>query len=139
MNVDTGVIVWTTTLPCGADVCNSAPTIAHGLVFIGDYNNGVYYALNETTGAISHTYPVGGNAQSTVAVDESEGLVFFGDGANNNVYCAQATSSTIVWGPVALSGYVGGSVAIDTVNDIIYLTAGSDLYALEEMSGNLSI
>ncbi|CAD7771097.1 PQQ-like domain protein [Candidatus Methanoperedenaceae archaeon GB37] len=141
MNADTGAIVWTTTLPAGsngaADVCDSSPTIADGLVYIGDHVNGIYYALDEATGAISHTYNVGGNAQSTVAVDESEGLVFFGDGGNQNVYCALAAApGTIQW-TTPLSGYVGGSVAIDEANDIIYLTAGSDLYALEEMTGNL--
>ena len=141
MNADTGAIVWTTTLPAGsngaADVCDSSPTIADGLVYIGDYVNGIYYALDEATGAISHTYNVGGAAQSTVAVDESEGLVFFGDGGNQNVYCALAAApGTIQW-TTPISGYVGGSVAIDEANDIIYLTAGSDLYALDEMTGAL--
>ncbi len=140
MNASTGAIVWTTTLPNGAngvaDVADSSPTIADGLVFIGDYVNGIYYALNETTGAINHTYNIGGNAQSTVAVDGSEGLVFFGNGSGNTVFCAYEHNNTIVW-QRTLSGYMGGSVAIDEANNIVYLTAGSNLYALEEMTGNL--
>jgi len=140
MNASTGAIVWTTPLPNGtngvADVADSSPTIADGLVFIGDYVNGIYYALNETTGAIDHTYNVGGNAQSTVAVDGFEGLVFFGNGSGNTVFCAYEHNNTIVW-QRTLSGYMGGSVAIDEANNIVYLTAGSNLYALEEMTGNL--
>ena len=55
MNDTTGAEIWNTTLS-GAQILNSAPTVANGLVFIGDYNNFAYYALNETTGVVHHVY-----------------------------------------------------------------------------------
>ena len=138
-----GSETWNITLPTVANtpfVVNSAPTVANGLVFIGDYNNSRYYALREADGSINHTYVVGGgnpdaHAQSAVALDETAELVFFGDGGNKTVYCAHKYNSTIKW-QHTLDGYVGGSVAVDSANDRVFVTTyGSGVWALDRSTG----
>jgi polyvinyl alcohol dehydrogenase (cytochrome) len=87
---------------------DGSPVVADGLVFIGS-NTGLFYALDEATGAVAwslntgylpkYTCPAAGiRDTATVAVDSATGdaTVYFA-GANGQLWAVNALTGAVVW------------------------------------------
>jgi len=67
-DAQTGTQLWSTVL-IGEDSFTAAPTAAHGFVYTGGSgSSGLLYAVDQSTGALAWTQPVGAGANSTPAV-----------------------------------------------------------------------
>jgi outer membrane protein assembly factor BamB len=142
-------------LKAGATIVNSSPTVEGERLYIGDWDNGIYYCLDASNrGAVvwSHRLDAGCHAQSTPAVDGNK--VFVGQfsdpaGTNGKVWCLNKADGKPVssWGtngrftPVDRLD-VTGSVTV--AGDCIYFTdftfgfadePNSHLYCLEKETG----
>jgi outer membrane protein assembly factor BamB len=89
-----GSLIWQTKIGDDCDI--SSPTLSGGLLFIGtrDGSDGAYYALNETTGTILWTYPIG--ASVTCPPSIAQGTMYCGsDGWN--MYAFDFGTGTSDW------------------------------------------
>ncbi|MCK4810716.1 MAG: PQQ-binding-like beta-propeller repeat protein, partial [Methanosarcinales archaeon] len=126
--------------------CNGGPTVADGMVFVGsgltpwmdDVARSHYYAFDEndlTDEKWNITNGVYESATSTPAVTANK--VVFGNGSS--LTCADEANGDIIWS-TPLVGSVGGSAAIDVLNDRVYVTTyvwggQGTLYALNFTNG----
>ncbi|MBU4175438.1 MAG: PQQ-binding-like beta-propeller repeat protein [Actinobacteria bacterium] len=157
-----GTALWTkdlATLVAGASIVNSSPTVVGNSLFIGDWQNGIYYCLdtaNKGEKVWSFNLDASCIAPCTPAVDGNK--VFVGQSAafgapvspNGKVWCLNKSNGKPIttWGT---NGYletvnkmdVTGSVTV--AGDYIYLTdfkfgavaaPDSNLYCLEKDTGN---
>jgi len=87
----------------------SSPTVYNGLVYIGS-NNGTFYALNETTGTLVWSQPLGWvpkltcggalgiSSTATVAIDPATGLpTVYVSGGNGYLFALDAATGNVVW------------------------------------------
>jgi outer membrane protein assembly factor BamB len=118
------------------DKIRSSPAIVNGVVYQGA-NNGVFYALNETTGSIIwQCAAASSGVESSPAV--VNGVVYVGylwDGHNGYVVALDASTGALIWQFSTNSG-IESSPAV--VNGIVYI--GSYLgyiYALNSANGVL--
>ena len=112
----------------GIEVDLSSPTVANGVVYIGDQFDGVY-ALNASTGAKLWSFPNPGELESTPAV--ANGIVYFGGG--NNIYALNAATGATLW--IASAGnFVASSPTV--ANGVVYIGSHDhNLYALNALTG----
>ena len=121
---------------------NASPTVVNGVIYIGS-NTGVFYALDEGTGAVlwqrllgytmalSCGYGRGITSTAAVAIDPvSETLTVYVGGGDGYLYALNAATGEIVWSHLVLqigttenSGYLWGSPTI--LNGTIYLGMSS--------------
>jgi len=97
---DDGITLWQYTFPTAKGPCNGSPQVAGGKVFIGDWDGGYYYCVDENTGALKWKYKISGYAQGTPAyVDGKVYLTSWEYGAANNshVYCLDAETGAFQW------------------------------------------
>ncbi|MCG2794915.1 MAG: PQQ-binding-like beta-propeller repeat protein, partial [Actinomycetia bacterium] len=155
LNAADGAALWTrdlATLAAGASIANCSPTVVGNHLFIGDWQNGIYYCLDVADSGNkvwSFQLDAGSHAQSTPAVDGDR--VFVGQfsdpaGSNGKVWCLDRSDGKPVasWGTngcfeTANKLDVTGSVAVD--GDYIYFTdydfnsADSHLYCVGKADG----
>jgi outer membrane protein assembly factor BamB len=87
----------------------SSPTIYNGIVYIGS-NNGTFYALNETTGTLVWSQPLGWvpkltcggalgiSSTATIAIDPATSLpTVYVSGGNGYLFALNAATGSIVW------------------------------------------
>ena len=152
---ENGSALWTrdlASLAANASIVNSSPTVEEDSLYIGDWENGIYYCLDVTDNGKKvweFELNAGCRAQSTPAIDGAR--VFVGQfsdpaGTNGKVWCLDKSNGKPVtsWGT---NGYfqpvnkldVTGSVAVD--GDYIYFTdydfntPNSHLYCLNKQDG----
>ena len=87
----------------------SSPTVYNGMVYIGS-NNGTFFALNEATGSVIWSQPLGWvpkltcggalgiSSTATIATDPATGLpTVYVSGGSGYLYALDAATGTIVW------------------------------------------
>jgi len=136
-NATDGAALWNkdlATLSAGASIVNGSPAIDGDYLFIGDWQNGIYYCLDVADkGSVVWAFDLDANctAPCTPAVDGNRVFVgqstAFGSPANGKVWCLERSNGIPVttWGT---NGYfetvnkldVTGSVTVD--GDYIYFT-----------------
>src|SRR5262245_57088316 len=85
----------------------SSPTVANGLVDVGDESPGAVYALNAITGAKLWSFTTAGDVESAPAV--ANGIVYFGGG--DAIYALNALTGATLW--IAGTGdFVASSPAV---------------------------
>ncbi|OFV68497.1 MAG: cell surface protein [Candidatus Syntrophoarchaeum caldarius] len=139
LNATTGAKLQEIAFPDGGYSCNGGPTVADGMVFAGS-GGGNYYAFDENDlNTVLWTYatPSGGSAVSTPAV--ADGKVVVGEmtwGGASVLSCIDEATGSLLWS-TSLVGDVGGSAAIDAINNRVYVATFVDyigdtgkLYAL---------
>jgi len=140
-----GEIEWSFQFPDGGCSVNGGPCVAYGNVYVGSWNGGHYYCLNDSTGEIKWQFPPKGekkldHAQSTPAAHN--GMVFFGDftdGPESKVFAVDGLTGEEIWNQT-VSWSVCGSVTIahDKVYLMTYNFYGSgEFYALNENNGSI--
>ena len=108
----------------------SSPAVHGGTVYIGGFN-GIFYALDATTGHLRWTSATGG-VESGPAVDG--GTVYIGD-LYGGVYALDAATGHLRWAsviapaPVSSLAVAGGTVCITSLDDKVY--------AVDAATGNL--
>ena len=90
-NVENLVLDWK--YNTGPEIDNSSPTVANGVVYIGDEESGIS-AVNAATGAKLWSFTTTGDEESAPAV--ANGLVYFG-GDNCCLYALNALTGATVW------------------------------------------
>jgi outer membrane protein assembly factor BamB len=75
-NVGSLKLKWSFTLDGPSD---STPVLAGGVVYTSSYN-GVFYALNASTGTLSGTYRTASGGQNNATPAVANGVVYFGYG-----------------------------------------------------------
>ena len=97
----TNQLLWSSDITGGC--VGASPIISNGKVFISNWgaawHGGVdaLYCLNETTGKILWTNPLGGSgAASTAAISESDDKLFVGT-VTGNLSCINASTGTTLW------------------------------------------
>lgn len=93
INTETGLKRWNYTLPNPFAQIVSSPALINDKIFFGA-SDGNLYALNATTQALEWAYPIGGDVQSSPAVDWP--LVYIGS-QNGRVCCVWANNGTERW------------------------------------------
>jgi outer membrane protein assembly factor BamB len=108
---------------------DGAPTVADGLVYVGD-DNGNIYAIDAATGALRWKRPTGSSVVSRPAV--IGGTVYIGS-ENNDVYALNAATGAVRWkyntGQSVDSGpaVTGGAVYVGNDNNEVFaLSAATD-------------
>jgi serine/threonine-protein kinase len=106
----------------------SSPTVAGGVVYLGDTDGNVY-ALDATTGKRQWHYPTGGKVEGTPTV--AGGMVYTGS-ADGSVYALDAATGKRRW------HYLTGTKAeaAPTVADgVAYVGGHSEVIALDAVTG----
>lgn len=85
----------------------SSPTVAHGVVYLGD-EDGVFHAIDGETGAGKWKFPTDSEIYSCAAV--IDGCVLFGS-YDNSLYCLDQTTGEMKW-KFETQGYVHCSPAV---------------------------
>ena len=106
----------------------SEPIVADGIVYFGA-NDGNFYALNATTGALLWQYAMSGWVQASPTV--VNGIVF--EGGGGTVYAFHARTGALLW-QSAISGTTNSSLVL---NDTVYTTGAYGFVALDASSGVL--
>jgi len=90
-DVEDGSTVWNS--PTNGRIAPSRPTVADGVVYIGDWEH-IFYAFDSTTGSERWRYDAGAilNHDSVVA----DGVVYFSD-ANGVIHAVSAADGTPIW------------------------------------------
>ena len=147
IDAETGTVLQQIAFPDGNIYsCNGGPTVADGMVFVGSgltpWDDNVarshYYAFDEndlTDEKWNITNGVSESATSTPAVAANR--VVFGNGSS--LTCADEANGANIWSTL-LVGSVGGSAAIDVLDDRVYVTTyiwggQGTLYALNFTNG----
>jgi outer membrane protein assembly factor BamB len=131
LNTSNGNIVWDYWVQLGQGLYFScSPTVANGIVYIGN-DNGNVYALNATEGTKIWSYPTGGFVMSCPAV--FGGIVYVGS-YDNNLYALNATTGNKLWS-YTTGGYINYSPAV--AEGVVYVPShDGSLYALNSLTGN---
>ena len=134
-NAHTGSTIWQFAVPnSGPDQdVGSGVTVSGGLVYANS-KNGNIYALDENTGTLSWTTPVGtptGEDVSTQAI-ALNGVLYVGSG-DKNLYAINASTGAILW-KTATGGTIDSSAAI--ANGVVYIASfDKSIYAIDANSG----
>jgi len=124
---------------------NASPTVVNGVIYIGS-NTGVFYALDEETGAVlwqrllGYTLALtchfghGVTSTATVAADPVSGtLTVYVGGGDGYLYALDAATGAIVWrqlvvdiGSTENSGYIWGSPTIVNRNICLGVSSQCD-------------
>ena len=134
-NATTGNLIWQYAVPNSGpdDDPGSGITVSNGLVY-ADSKNGSMYAINENTGTLAWTTPIGtpsnGDVSSqAVAVN---GVLYVGS-INTNVYAINASTGAVLWKTATGSG-IDSSPAI--ANGVVYIGSfDHKIYALNANTG----
>lgn len=130
-NATTGALVWTANVNGGSGPASS-PAVANNIVYATTYT-GILYALNASTGATIWSVTPANGLQSQSAPAVANGLVYEGwDDGYLHVFNAQTGAQQWTYN-------VGGDIysSPSVANGVVYLTAGSLLYALNATTGAL--
>lgn len=142
LRYDNGAVLWQTTTTCsGTNMfwedykLSSSPTIAPwGAVLIG-MCDGLFYALNTTTGAKLWTRATGAPIFSSPVLSADGEAVFFGSD-DGNVYALNARNGSLLWS-AATGGVVISSPSIDA-DGTLYIGGGDGcMRAYESATGKL--
>ncbi len=126
-NVGNMVLDWK--YDTGIEIDLSSPTVANGVVYIGDQFDGVY-ALNALTGAPLWHYTTGDIVYSSPSV--ANGVVYFGS-YDHNVYALNALTGAKLWNFTA-GDVVSASAAV--ANGVVYIGSWDhNVYALNATTG----
>jgi outer membrane protein assembly factor BamB len=110
----------------------SSPAVVNGVVYYGS-DNGTFYALNASTGALlwSYTTPQGNSVISSPAV--MNGVVYFSSTNDGNLYALNASTGALLWSdPIA--DHFGSSPAV--ANGVVYICGNYyDIYAVNASTG----
>src|SRR5262245_4715910 len=122
---------WVTQLEGGFGGVETDPTVANGVVYVGDNFHGKIHALDATTGATLWTFETNSDeVDSSPAV--ANGIVYFGSD-DGNIYALNAATGMLVW-RVCTDGAVVGSPNV--VNGVVYVgSADQKVYALDAATG----
>lgn len=135
LNATTGALNWSYSVPNsgGDDDVGSGITVANGLVY-ADSKNGNLYALNESTGTLAWSTPVGtaniGNVSApTIGPD---GTLYVGS-LDSNLYALNSTTGVVLW-KTHVSGGIDSSPAI--ANGVVYFASfDKNVYAINASTG----
>lgn len=98
----TDSVVWSSTIPSGALGIVSNPASGELYVFGGGPSNGTVTVINETSGAIVSTVPVGGYPEAA-AVDPSTDDIYVANFGSDNVSIVSGSTNTVI-GTVGVPG-----------------------------------
>lgn len=130
LNASTGVVIWST--PMGAQISNSSPAVAKGMVYIGD-GDGLLYAFNTQTGSISWTSLNIGNVIASPAVHK--GLVYIGGNglSNHKLFALNAQTGAVVWTANTDSNIIASA---SVANGVVYdASTNGSFYAFNAATG----
>lgn len=132
LNAGTGVPRWSFTAaqnPQSGDNAAFAPTVANGVVYVGDDDFNVY-ALDARTGHRLWTFPTGDAVRSQPAV--ANGVVYVGSN-DGNLYAINATTGILRWKFQTGTWVIG---APTVANGVVYFSSGSKkIYAFNARTG----
>ncbi|HET9999244.1 MAG TPA: PQQ-binding-like beta-propeller repeat protein [Ktedonobacteraceae bacterium] len=135
LDASTGALNWSYPVPNsgGDDDVGSGITVANGLVY-ADSKNGTLYALNEGTGTLAWSTPVGtaniGNVSSPTIGPDSTLYVGSLDG---NLYALNSTTGAVLW-KTHVGGGIDSSPAI--ANGVVYFASfDKNIYGVNASTG----
>ena len=110
----------------------ASPAVVGGMLYIGDGNNSMMYALNPATGVVVWSQSTGSAFESSPVV--AGGLVYAG-GVDGKIYAFAASTGKIAW-TYTTGGFIDSSPAV--VNGTLYLgSSDHKIYALNATTGAL--
>lgn len=129
LNKAYGVAVWTFSTE---QSIRSTPIMDDdGILYFGS-NDGYFYAVNSSDGALVWKYPAGSEITAAAAVDDS--LVYFGT-LNNKLFALNKQTGLAEWS-TTLGGKIYGGLKL--YNDILFVpSADYSMYAFETASGKI--
>jgi len=134
-NAITGALIWQYPIPNSGpdDDPGSGITVSNGLVY-EDSKNGSVYAINENSGTLSWTTPIGAlnNGDVSTQAVALNGMLFVGS-LDKNLYAIDATTGVILW-KTATGGGIDSSPAF--ANGVVYVGSfDKKIYAMNANTG----
>jgi outer membrane protein assembly factor BamB len=134
-NATTGALIWSYAIPNSGpdDDPGSGITVSNGLVYANS-KIGSIYAINENTGTLSWTTPLGplnnGDASTQSVTDNS---VLYVGSLDTNLYALNATTGALLW-KTATGGGIDSSPAF--ANGVVYVASiDGKIYAINGTTG----
>lgn len=137
LNAITGALVWQTPIPQFGpdDDVGSSITVNNGFVYLSS-KNGSVYALNENSGNVAWSTPIGVQSNGNLSSQSISqlGIIYVG-GTNGYLYALNASSGAIRW-RAKTGGPVFSSPA--TANGVVYFSSmDHKFYAVDASTGTI--
>ncbi len=134
-NASTGALIWQYAIPNSGpdDDPGSGLTVSNGLVY-ADSKIGSIYAINETTGTLSWTTPIGAlnNGDVSSQAVSVNGVLYVGS-LDTNLYALNATTGAVLWKTLTGAG-IDSTPAF--ANGVVYVGSfDKKIYAIDANTG----
>lgn len=136
LNATTGAFLWkyAITIPGGGFYNNvvSGIAIANGLAYF-DAENGTLYTLNENTGTLAWSAPIGSPTIGSFSTPAVANAVVYVGGLDSNLHAFNAATGALLW-KTSTSGGITSSPAV--ANGVVYVASTDHhIYAMNATSG----
>ena len=131
MNTKDGSIKWKYLAGSGGYFYNSAPTVANGIVYIGENYDGIVYAIDAVTGKKKFEIVTEDQIQSSPMV--VSGVLYFGS-YDEKLYAYNATTGIKKWEAQPVKGQAVESSPI-VANGTVFIAVNNFVFAYDAATG----